>query len=65
MRAASGGQVREVGRVLVFGNEYGNLYFIMVTGELYEAARAFLWNVGRFPGVVGFSFSGLFLMHLV
>lgn len=22
-------------------------------------ARALLWNVGRFPGVVGFSFSGL------
>lgn len=37
MRAASG-QVREVCRVLVFGNEYGNLYFngnggVVLSGE--------------------------------
>lgn len=32
---------------------YGNLYFPNVTGELCG-------DVGRFPGVVGFSFSGLY-----
>lgn len=34
--AASGGQVREAGRALVFGNEYGNLHFTNGNGGVVK-----------------------------
>lgn len=61
-------EVREAGSVQVLGNqEYGNLTSLAVTGShaLQRRARALMWGVGRFPGVVGFSFSGLFSQQLV
>lgn len=57
--AASGGQVREAGRALVLVTSMVTFTSLTVMGALLSG-KGFLWNVGRFPGVVGFSFSGLF-----
>lgn len=49
-------KVREVGRVLVFGNEYGNLYFIMVMGELYLRGKGFFMECRPISGCCRFLF---------